>query len=654
MSTRRIFALLVGIDKYQSPVPPLDGCVNDMRAMRDYLQRYAAREGIEIHMQILENEQATRFNIVDKFESHLSQAREEDVAFFYYSGHGSQEHAHEVFWSLESDHKNETLVCYDSRQPDGMDLADKEIATLLDVVARHNPHIVTIVDACNSGSGTRGNANIRSTKGSDQIRTPESYILPRNTQMERGILLTDTGQQFVVPNPRHVALSAAHSFQLAKETYLGGSPRGVFTYSLIEVLEHAVGSLTYNDIIRRVRSLVTQRTYEQYPQLFAPVSEDRHLVFLNGAVKTPVNYYALTHEASDGWVIDGGLIHGIMGPSHTGETTILSVYPMQATVDQLEDEQAALGQISVQSVQGGKSLVSPIGNLWLEAQTSYRARLYSRPFATIKAWIDGKGKYERLVEKALQEDEEARSFVSIVDESFLSTYMVHAHDHQFTITRSTDDASELLVPAIPDTHEAGARQVVDYLEHIAKWERLHELSYPGSSLPDNAVDVQIMPPDSEHPFLPDREGVFFTYQGGDGAHRPRFRVRLINQGSQKLYCTLLYLGSQFQVMTNLLQGNGMWLNPGQAAWAMGGQTMTAEVSDSVYSLGRKEVIETFKVIFATQDFDASLLELPALGLPRSNWRDRQGNSRTLIFGDRDVARNDWNTNEEVISIRRVS
>ena len=155
MSQQNIYALLVGIDKYLPPVPSLDGCVNDMRAIRDFLIKRADRNGIPLHLEVLENDQATRVNIVTKFETHLTKAGKNDIAFFYYSGHGSQENAHKIFWPLEEDHKNETLVCYDSRMPDGMDLADKELATLIEMVAEKNPHILFIADCCNSGGNTR-------------------------------------------------------------------------------------------------------------------------------------------------------------------------------------------------------------------------------------------------------------------------------------------------------------------------------------------------------------------------------------------------------------------------------------------------------------------------------------------------------------------
>ena len=134
--TRNIYALLVGIDEYIAPVPPLKGCVNDIMAIAEYLQGRVASVGYQLHLRTLLNEEATRNAIADGFRQHLCQATSEDVAFFYFAGHGSQERSPQEFWTLEPDRLDETLVCYDSRSDGGWDLADKELAKLIAEVSR--------------------------------------------------------------------------------------------------------------------------------------------------------------------------------------------------------------------------------------------------------------------------------------------------------------------------------------------------------------------------------------------------------------------------------------------------------------------------------------------------------------------------------------
>ncbi|MGB7377251.1 MAG: caspase family protein [Rivularia sp. (in: cyanobacteria)] len=180
--TSNIYALLVGIDNYASPVTPLEGCVNDVLAIEEYLQSRVKAEGWKLHLRTLKDEQATRQGIIDGFREHLCQAGSGDVVLFHYSGHGSQENAPEEFWDIEPDKLNETLVCYDSRQQGKRDLADKELAKLISEVAEKNPQIVLILDCCHSGSGSRDpfqETAVRESDKDERSHTLEEYIFSK-------------------------------------------------------------------------------------------------------------------------------------------------------------------------------------------------------------------------------------------------------------------------------------------------------------------------------------------------------------------------------------------------------------------------------------------------------------------------------------------
>jgi hypothetical protein len=176
---KTLFALLVGIDDYLSPVPGLQGCVNDIDAFASYLSERANKgKGNTPHLRTLKNGEATRQAVIDAFRSNLGQAKKGDVAIFYYSGHGSQEQAPEEFWKVEPDHLDKTLVCYDSRKSGSWDLADKEIGKLIGEVAARGPHVAVILDCCHSGSGTREIGTVVRRAPTDLRRRPiESFIV---------------------------------------------------------------------------------------------------------------------------------------------------------------------------------------------------------------------------------------------------------------------------------------------------------------------------------------------------------------------------------------------------------------------------------------------------------------------------------------------
>ena len=150
-----LYALLVGIDRYRSPVPQLNGCVNDIEAVAALFKELSIGGEYSLDLRTLKDSEATRAAVIAGFREHLCRAGPEDVALFDYSGHGSQEDAPPELWHLEPDRLNETLVCYDSRDEGNWDLADKELGALIAGVAERGTHTVIVLDCCHSGSGTR-------------------------------------------------------------------------------------------------------------------------------------------------------------------------------------------------------------------------------------------------------------------------------------------------------------------------------------------------------------------------------------------------------------------------------------------------------------------------------------------------------------------
>lgn len=63
--TKNIYTLLVGIDAYNYPVPPLQGCVNDIKAIEEYLQGRVAQDNDRLYLRTLINQDATRQGIVE-------------------------------------------------------------------------------------------------------------------------------------------------------------------------------------------------------------------------------------------------------------------------------------------------------------------------------------------------------------------------------------------------------------------------------------------------------------------------------------------------------------------------------------------------------------------------------------------------------------
>ena len=263
--SRTIYGLLIGIDDYPRPIPSLRGCVNDIEAFAAYLSdRVAKDKGVALNLKTLKNAEATRQAVVDAFRSHLGQAKKGDVALFYYSGHGSQEQAPEEFWKIEPDHLDETLVCYDSRNPGNWDLADKEMAKLIDDVAAKGPHVAVILDCCHSGSGTREIETVVRRAPTDLRRRPIESFLVSVAEAEAAAASRERECEAAQPGRlategRHVLFAACRDDEEAKEYIGDGKHRGAFSFFLGDALKSAAGVPTYRDLFARASALVANQ-----------------------------------------------------------------------------------------------------------------------------------------------------------------------------------------------------------------------------------------------------------------------------------------------------------------------------------------------------------------------------------------------------------
>lgn len=101
--------VLVGIDKYQQ-VPPLRGPVNDTRAVAESFQAQEGKLYRKVHLHLLNDEAATRANILQSVETVREQAGVFDFVFLFFAGHGQ---FMEKSDDLDLDELDGTFIPYD-------------------------------------------------------------------------------------------------------------------------------------------------------------------------------------------------------------------------------------------------------------------------------------------------------------------------------------------------------------------------------------------------------------------------------------------------------------------------------------------------------------------------------------------------------------
>lgn len=385
---KSIYALLVGIDLYPAGIPTLSGCVNDINAINNLLDKDYSPYKLQIIK--LENEAATRQNIINGFKQHLSKARTDDTVLFYYSGHGSRENAPSEFWDEFPNRKNETLVCYDSRIEGGFDLADKEIAVLLSELALHCPHIVVCLDSCHSGSGTRESVDlvgVRQVEKEGNYRSLESYVDGYYSNQ-----IKNTGK-ISVPTPKHLLLSACQEDEKAYETK---DKHGLFTTNLLGCLSQKQNtSITYAELYQRLSINVRTTQKTQHPNFEYLGGFNPHTIFLTGVVSDRIRTFPIFYDAeAKKWKAGKGNIHGISNESieeikiwifdinnseYTfenciGETYLTNVSTTESTIKAIENLDIHESYIGFQ-VNGGKkyaSVYSELSSNGLPALSEYQ------------------------------------------------------------------------------------------------------------------------------------------------------------------------------------------------------------------------------------------------------------------------------------------
>ncbi|PPR07707.1 hypothetical protein CVT26_003730 [Gymnopilus dilepis] len=161
--SNRIFALLVGVSRYQSPtIANLWSCAEDAKTMRTWLldNFHVPRE----HICLLEDRKATRQNMEDTFMRHLvnnSAIERGDAIIFYFAGHGSCLPAPAGWFTCDEPGELVQVICaqdFDSKESLGWNagISDRSFNALLqDLILVKGDNVTVILDCCFSPSEQR-------------------------------------------------------------------------------------------------------------------------------------------------------------------------------------------------------------------------------------------------------------------------------------------------------------------------------------------------------------------------------------------------------------------------------------------------------------------------------------------------------------------
>ena len=252
--SHRRLALIVGVGRYRSPgVTTLRGAPEDARRVYQLLTGPGGYGFPKENVCLLLDEDATTARVREAFEAALvARAGADDVALFYYAGHGSQT---PDLNGDEPDGKDETFLFHDARSDGVRDFPDDELNPMLARLTAKTRHAVVILDSCNSGTAARG---------------PEAgtFVARFQPPAEDGATRSgvagaaDAGAGWVPEEmPGLVLFTAASDGTSALER----AGRGIFTDALLRALSDVGGApVTYAQAARQIAPQVAAQS-EQIP-----------------------------------------------------------------------------------------------------------------------------------------------------------------------------------------------------------------------------------------------------------------------------------------------------------------------------------------------------------------------------------------------------
>lgn len=271
---------------------------------------------------MLKNEQATKEGILAALDRLISETQKGDIIVFHYSGHGQQIYDDN---NDEVDGFDESIVPYDAAtlyiegvyegerhlRDDDIGAKFKELRQKLG----EKGHLLVVMDACHSGTATRG---IASARGSEDQLKPEGFNTSASSdQVEEDMIGGSLDQKKLSP---FVLISGSSASELNYETFDENNKRvGSLSYAFSKTMAKAEGKLSYAGLFDRIRAEMSSLAPRQTPQIEGDIEN----YVLSGEVREAVKYYRIKKFLDDkNAIVEGGMLMGLL------EGSEVALYPI--------------------------------------------------------------------------------------------------------------------------------------------------------------------------------------------------------------------------------------------------------------------------------------------------------------------------------------
>lgn len=630
---KTLHALLIGIGEYKYS-SNLEAPGKDVAKMKTFLEELRTKEW-QVNIHELQNEEATRQNIIDSFTNNLvNEVKKGEYVIFFYAGHGGQEKAHKAFKDHEADDRLEGIVCYDSGyEVEGGKpyIVDKELRYLMQGLDGKEVEMIMIFDCCHSGDISRldqsvsdeQSVRLRRLSGVRPGRPWKDFIFSEKwTEVE----FANGDIDELLKPIKHVQLAACASDEYSWEHPLSG---GFYSKYLFEILRKTNGLISYKELQRRIRLSLRSVDVVQNPQAYAPeaYSGEVNKVFLgNNIIDTPTGGKAHKVKGEDKWILDMGAISGIK----IGQEATFFKEPKISTMVRVTEVYIDRCEIEFLN----KAAPNELG---LDGGEIYKVEVAGLLQEKINVFIDPD--HVALGESLVQEASKLEELNIIIQNHEKGSFLrIDEIDDQYSLSYSADSDRRPIIKEIPKNSEAG-EQLINDLGHIGRWYAIKNLQNP-SPLHLHQAYLQakvILKFNEDTPAkLTYQNYQFETNHAKDGEPYTAFKFVVKNLSEVKLFVACLNIGSEFDVNPNMFIPNVVPIEADGEAAILAGKNLKTVLPPHIRNHNWKEEVVFLKLIASTERFMVDAHELPSLQMPVSK---RKGPKRGLV--QEDIDQPDW-------------
>lgn len=529
--SQRKIALIVAIGEY----PSNSGwgnlsSLNDIKYVKAGLMKHGFSEG---DIGLLLNEQATKAGIIKALDDLYNKVKLNDIVVFHFSGHGQQ-----IFDDNndEIDGYDEALIPYDAAaryDPVSYkgenhlrdDLLGEKLKKIREKIGT-NGSLIVLVDACHSGTSTRGE-KIFTARG-----TPVPFSKPGYKPNIKTALGGDAEEKDFIGAGmgNFVVISASNPHQVNFETKdPDGQGVGSLSYAFAKALGELQKGSSYEMLFRKIKAMIQA----QFPQQIPMIEGKTDLEVFGGKIIPQESYIGIER-----WLNDSSMLINVGFLNNVSKGAKFTIYALN---DKTESMPLAEGYIMLAGTFQSHGVI----NKAIPRGEVYKVKIDETGFGDLAASLFFKVSDEKGAAQAALIDQKGSQQFSLIEQikKFVEPYQflsINSNpDYIFDIKPTKSGGLNIQLVDKSDSTRWDAmiakgdtlstESLKKMLDNLKKAMRINYLR----NMPDGGSMVQNVIVEITPLSVPGASDDLWMKEGD------KFKIRIVNNNGYKLYFNLV-------------------------------------------------------------------------------------------------------------------